>query len=166
MEWNCVGIWESGIRALADALSMNQTLQGLDLRNNKISPQGAQALAISLKHNTSLTKLDLRWNNAGLIGGRAFVDLLQFNLVLKDLELTGNELPEDIAIALTSGLERNRDRYLNQIQAKAHAETLNSTLQSLTLSHQDALSKLSEKLATTHQQADLLQNQLLLIRLS
>ncbi|KAJ3193227.1 hypothetical protein HK101_005194 [Irineochytrium annulatum] len=36
LEWNCVGIWETGVRALADALPINQSLQVLDLRNCKI----------------------------------------------------------------------------------------------------------------------------------
>ena len=57
MEWNCIGIWDSGVRAIADALSINETLQELDLRNNKIGPQGAQVLALCLKHNTKLRKL-------------------------------------------------------------------------------------------------------------
>ena len=57
LEWNCIGIWESGIAALADSLSINQTLEELDLRNNKIGPQGVQALAVGLKHNTRLRRL-------------------------------------------------------------------------------------------------------------
>lgn len=45
-------------------------------------------------------RVDLRWNNSGLIGGRAFVDCLKWNTTLIELDLTGNELPEDIAIAI------------------------------------------------------------------
>jgi hypothetical protein len=160
LEWNCIGIWESGVRGLADALSMNQTLVTLDLRNNKIGPQGAQALALSLKHNTSLRKLDLRWNNAGLIGGRAFVDLLKMNLVLKDLNLTGNEVPDDVCKALEASLERNESRYQQQLHSKSHTETLSKTLQELTISHQDMLSQLSSKLASSDQRANTLSQKL------
>lgn len=59
LEWNCIGIWEAGIRAIADSLSMNSSLISLDLRNNKIGPHGCQALALSLKHNTTLRKLGI-----------------------------------------------------------------------------------------------------------
>lgn len=100
LEWNCLGIWETGIAALADALSVNQTLEELDLRNNKIGPQGGATLANQLKHNTTLRRLDLRWNNVGMIGGRAFLDVLKWNKTVLYVELAGNELPEDIAHAI------------------------------------------------------------------
>ena len=57
LEWNCIGIWETGIGALADAFQVNSCLQELDLRNNKINPQGGVVLAGQLKHNTSLKRL-------------------------------------------------------------------------------------------------------------
>lgn len=57
LEWNCIGIWDTGIKSIAEALTMNESLTLLDLRNNKIGPHSAQALAISLKHNTTLKKL-------------------------------------------------------------------------------------------------------------
>ncbi|KAI9092451.1 hypothetical protein DFS34DRAFT_294806 [Phlyctochytrium arcticum] len=59
LEWNCIGIWEAGVRALADALSVNQTLEELDLRNNKIGPSGCQSLALCLRNNTSLRKIGI-----------------------------------------------------------------------------------------------------------
>lgn len=59
LEWNCIGIWEAGIQILADALSINQTLEELDLRNNKIGPQGAQSLALCLRNNTALRRLGM-----------------------------------------------------------------------------------------------------------
>nr|KAJ3422966.1 Leucine-rich repeat-containing protein 45 [Polyrhizophydium stewartii] len=153
LEWNCIGIWESGVRAIADALSINQTLEELDLRNNKIGPQASHHIALCLKHNTRLRKLDFRWNNAGLIGGRAFLDLLKWNVVLMDLDMTGNEIPEDIHRGIASALERNRDRFKHELHTKAHTENLTSTLQTLTQSHQEAISKLSSKLAATDQTA-------------
>jgi Ran GTPase-activating protein (RanGAP) involved in mRNA processing and transport len=85
LEWNCLGIWETGVRTIADALTTNACLEELDLRNNKIGPQGMQSLAVSLKHNTKLRRLDLRWNNAGIIGGRAFVDMLKWNTTIIEI---------------------------------------------------------------------------------
>lgn len=57
LEWNCLGIWDSGIKSIAESLSINESLETLDLRNNKIGPQSAQNLALCLKHNNSLKKL-------------------------------------------------------------------------------------------------------------
>ncbi|KAJ8326783.1 hypothetical protein QVD99_005432 [Batrachochytrium dendrobatidis] len=153
LEWNCVGIWEAGVKSIADALTLNQSLEELDLRNNKIGPQASQHVALSLKHNTRLRRLDYRWNNAGLIGGRAFLDLLKWNTTLTDLNLTGNEIPEDTHRGIVSALERNNDRYKHDLYTKAHTQGLTTTLQTLTQSHHDALSQLTSKLVETDQNA-------------
>jgi Ran GTPase-activating protein (RanGAP) involved in mRNA processing and transport len=57
LEWNCIGIWDNGVSNLSEALTLNMTLEELDLRNNKIGPQGVQILAASLKHNTCLRRI-------------------------------------------------------------------------------------------------------------
>jgi hypothetical protein len=59
LEWNCVGIWENAMKAVADALSLNQSLEELDLRSNKIGPQAAACLLGALKNNTTLRKLGI-----------------------------------------------------------------------------------------------------------
>ena len=141
------------------------TLEELDLRNNKIGPQGVQLLAAALKHNTSLRRLgnfslcqsiiDLRWNSAGLTGARAFVDSLKSNFTLTEIDLTGNEVPEDLNLALgiiikfkfkVSALERNKDKFKHEIATSAHSEQLTTTLHTLTSSHQEAIQDLSKKL--------------------
>jgi Ran GTPase-activating protein (RanGAP) involved in mRNA processing and transport len=91
-----VGIWENGVKALADSLTINQTLRELDLRNNKIGPQAAQYFSIALKHNTFLRKLDLRWNAVGLTGAKALLDTFKWNFTLTNVDLTGNDVPDDI----------------------------------------------------------------------
>jgi Ran GTPase-activating protein (RanGAP) involved in mRNA processing and transport len=57
LEWNCLGIWDNGIKAISEALTMNQCLTTLDLRNNKIGPAASQTLALALKQNITLEKL-------------------------------------------------------------------------------------------------------------
>ena len=57
LEWNCLGIWESSLQALSDSITVNNTLDDLDLRNNRINPQGIAILATGIRHNTSLKKL-------------------------------------------------------------------------------------------------------------
>lgn len=106
LEWNCVGIWETGVKALADCLTINQTLQDLDLRNNKIGPQAAQYLALSLKHNTCMRRVDLRWNAVGLTGAKSLLDTMKWNYTLTNLELTGNDVPDDILHAIGTPLHR------------------------------------------------------------
>lgn len=89
LDWNSLGLWGTGMRALADGLAINQTVVMLDLRNNQISHEGASELANCMKRNKTLKALDLRWNNIGLLGGRAFLNALQHNRCLTSLELQG-----------------------------------------------------------------------------
>jgi Ran GTPase-activating protein (RanGAP) involved in mRNA processing and transport len=89
LDWNSLGLWGTGVGALAEGLAANQTVVLLDLRNNQISHDGATELASCLKRNSTLKALDLRWNNAGLLGGRAFLTALQYNKSLTSLELQG-----------------------------------------------------------------------------
>ncbi|KNC50539.1 uncharacterized protein AMSG_00701 [Thecamonas trahens ATCC 50062] len=107
LEWNSIGVWDVGIRALADALAVNGSLTMLDLRNNRVGPQGVEALASALKTNTSLRTLDLRWNNAGIMGGRYLVEALANNSALTRLDLAGNEVPTDVVEAIAARLAAN-----------------------------------------------------------
>ena len=68
LEWNALGMWNHGITAIADGLSVNQTLEYLNLSNNQITHEGGSNLAMALKRNLTL----MRWNNVGILGGRAF----------------------------------------------------------------------------------------------
>ncbi|KAJ3111995.1 putative aminopeptidase npepl1 [Phlyctochytrium bullatum] len=149
LEWNCIGLWDSGPKSLADALSINRTLQHLDLRNCKIGPQSAICIAQGLSHNTTLRTLDLRWNHAGLLGGRAFIDALQHNTVVLEIELAGNEVPEDVVKTISVALERNRNRHHDALQARKQSDELSSTLRALTDAHAHSLHHLSTKLDVT-----------------
>lgn len=160
LEWNCLGIWETGVRTLADALTTNGSLEELDIRNNKIGPQAAQSLAVSLKHNTTLRRLDLRWNNAGIIGGRAFVDMLKWNTTIIELDLHGNEVPEDVSKSIAISVERNRDKFKKEIESSAHTTHLTSTLQALTATHADTLRQYTQKYHNSEQSRSSLSNQL------
>jgi hypothetical protein len=44
--------------------------------------------------------VDLRWNSAGLIGSKAFIDTCKSNYTIREIDLTGNEVPEDVHLAL------------------------------------------------------------------
>ena len=89
IEWNSLGLWDNGMRAICEGLAHNQALLFLDLRNNQITHEGASQIAVALKRNQCLRGLDLRWNNIGLLGGRELLEALKFNKRLVGLELTG-----------------------------------------------------------------------------
>jgi Ran GTPase-activating protein (RanGAP) involved in mRNA processing and transport len=59
LEWNSVGIYESGVSELAAGIRANSTLKELDLRNNKITPEGAHILANALKTNDKLSSVGM-----------------------------------------------------------------------------------------------------------
>lgn len=160
LEWNCLGIWDLGIKTLADSLSLNHALQTLDLRNCKIGPRGAQALALGIKHNTALRTLDLRWNNAGLVGGRAIADMLQWNMHVHNIDLAGNEVPDEVSRSIAVMLQRNKDRFTAASLSSSHSEQLSSTLQTLAKHHQQTVEKLQTKLTVTDGQAHTLSERL------
>lgn len=89
VEWNSLGLWDNGMRAICEGLAHNQVLLFLDLRNNQITHEGASQIALALKRNQCLRGLDLRWNNIGLLGGRELLEALKYNRRLVGLELTG-----------------------------------------------------------------------------
>ena len=89
VEWNSLGLWDSGIRAVCEGLALNQVLLFIDLRNNQITHEGAIQIATALKRNQCLRGADLRWNNIGLLGGRALLEALKYNKSLVGLELAG-----------------------------------------------------------------------------
>eukprot|EP00158_Paraphelidium_tribonemae_P005522 Partr_v1_DN27383_c0_g1_i3_m46351 putative leucine rich repeat containing 45 len=147
LEWNCVGIWDNGIKALGDALNLNQHLENLDLRNNKIGPSGGAVIAAGLKSNTVLKSLDLRWNNLGLVGGRCLLDMLKWNQTLLHLELQGNELPDDLARAIEMALERNRKGHSAHLEASTRAHYLSNTLQQMSVEHEETIQSLRERIS-------------------
>jgi hypothetical protein len=71
LEWNGVGMLETGVQALCKALATNPSITEVDLRNNSIGPSGGAAIGAMLSSNTAIRRLDLRWNNLGVNGGDA-----------------------------------------------------------------------------------------------
>ncbi|KAJ3011705.1 UNVERIFIED_CONTAM: Leucine-rich repeat-containing protein 45 [Siphonaria sp. JEL0065] len=153
LEWNCLGIWETGIKALADAITVNEGLEVLDLRNCKVSPQGVNMLSLGVKQNKALKALDLRWNSGGLVGGRGLLQSMKHNHTLTNLSLTGNEIPEDLLRAIESCIERNKSHLEQTMKSKLNADFLSSTFQQLAQSHQNTIESLSTKLELSKESA-------------
>ncbi len=89
LEWNAIGLWDSGLAAIAEGLQVNQTLRYLDLRNNQISHEGATFISNALKINRILKNIDLRWNNVGLLGAQSFLSMLKTNKDIVKIDLSG-----------------------------------------------------------------------------
>jgi hypothetical protein len=108
LEWNGVGMLETGVQALCKALATNTSITEVDLRNNSIGPSGGAAIGAMLSSNTAIRRLDLRWNNLGVNGGRALAAALENNRHVLELEVSGNKLTEDSLRQIDLLLRRNR----------------------------------------------------------
>ncbi|OMJ74853.1 hypothetical protein SteCoe_26106 [Stentor coeruleus] len=102
LEWNNIS---DNLGVFAEALYRNNSLQFLDLRNNRIGSEGAGFISKILENNTSIQKIDLRWNDLGIIGGRKILSSLQKPHFIKNLELSGNKIPEEILISINQLLK-------------------------------------------------------------
>ena len=146
LEWNCLGIWDEGLKVIGDGLAINTTLETLDLRNNKIGGGAIVQLCGCLRRNASLKNLDLSWNHAGLIGGRALLELLGTNRTLCEMPVTGNEIPEDICRGIDNALSLNKERWYSEKSSNEHSKVLADKLGALSHSHQNELAALEAKL--------------------
>lgn len=146
VEWNSIGLWDKGARAVYEGLAVNQVLMFLDLRNNQISHEGASQLAVALKKNQCLRGLDLRWNNIGLLGGRELLEALKYNKTLIGLELTGNNIPPDIMQALSVAVQQNNDRQVTFEEHRIKTEALTRELEMVHESKRMEVSSLKEEI--------------------
>jgi NLR family CARD domain-containing protein 3 len=100
LEWNNIGLSDTGLATLCSALYHNTALQELDLRNNQISQSGSQAIADLIRSNKTLKKIDLKWNEIGRQGGALILQAVQENTMIQAVELTGNKGTEDVIRAM------------------------------------------------------------------
>ncbi|OMJ85729.1 hypothetical protein SteCoe_12925 [Stentor coeruleus] len=111
LEWNNIS---DNLGVFAESLYRNNSLQLLDLRNNRIGSEGAGFIAKILENNTSIQKIDLRWNELGLAGGRKILSSLQKPHFIKNLELSGNKIPEDVLISINRALKNIETSSIDQ----------------------------------------------------
>ncbi|KAG0248403.1 T-complex-associated testis-expressed protein 1 [Mortierella polycephala] len=110
-----LGGHEASVKALADALLTNDTLQELNLARNKLTDQDIAVLCQSLAQNTthSLQKLDLCLNSFTEQGTRSVADFLASQDQhqqggLKEIDLSDNEITEEGGMAIGRALETNK----------------------------------------------------------
>ena len=80
-----VEITEDDVGHISKLLTVNKTLQRLDLNYCGISDSVVQSLSSSLLHNNTLTELDLRWNQFTSAGIQYLFHLLTTNNTIKRL---------------------------------------------------------------------------------
>ncbi|KAF9186442.1 T-complex-associated testis-expressed protein 1 [Haplosporangium sp. Z 767] len=110
-----LGGHEDSIKALADALQTNDTLQELNLARNKLTDQDITVLCQSLAQNTtqSLQKLDLCLNSFTEQGTKSVADFLASQdqhqqSGLREIDLSDNEITEEGGMAIGRALETNK----------------------------------------------------------
>ena len=118
LEWNNIG---DGIGILTDALIYNNSIQSLDLRNNRIGPDGAGHIARFIENSSSIIKIDLRWNELGVLGAKKLLISIPRSRSLKNIELSGNKIPEDLILQIES-IVKSEDKYLKSDEKYAKTE--------------------------------------------
>ena len=153
-------IGNEGIKALAEALKVNQTLQNLNLERNNIGVEGIKALTEALKVNQTLQNLHLYHNK---------IPIFEIKLnSISELDLSRGGIGDSGAIILASLLNDNQslqnlNLHYNGIGVKggkALAETLkvNQTLQNLNLERNNIGNEGIKALAETLKVNQTLQN--------
>lgn len=93
LEWNSIG---NDTEALTEAFGFSESLQHLDLRNNRIGAVGAEHLSKLISLNKSIVTLDLRWNELGAQGASTLLGALQGRHFVRSVEVSGNRIPDDL----------------------------------------------------------------------
>ncbi|KAG2385565.1 hypothetical protein C9374_003380 [Naegleria lovaniensis] len=106
----------------------NKSIQTLDLRNNKITPEGANALANAIRVNNSLQSVDLRWNYIGVRGGKYILEALHENYMITDLKLTGNEVDFKTLQEIDKITRRNYDMQITKQKETEMSSRLKSEI--------------------------------------
>mmetsp|Transcript_7773 Transcript_7773/g.11530 ORF Transcript_7773/g.11530 Transcript_7773/m.11530 type:complete len:651 (+) Transcript_7773:89-2041(+) len=146
LEWNAVGMLQNGLNEIATALQSNDALVHLDLRNNKVSPEGAAVLASALKKNRNLTKLDLRWNSIGTSGGRQIEQCLQDNNTITDLPLSGNEIDYKTLQTIEQLLLRNKEIRITHEKERMISEKLQRQMSNITEKQNETIQNLESEM--------------------
>ena len=108
---NAMGLYEEEhlecIQALAEALTINKTLQSLSLKDNLLGPRSASvlAVAVSIAGSRSLQTLNLSENRIGSAGAASMAEALKVsNGSMSSLDLSDNSIDSQGAAAIAQAL--------------------------------------------------------------
>lgn len=128
LEWNAVGLFPEKFAILCGGLSLNTSLQSIDLRNNQINHNCAPFLTEVLLRNSTLHTLDLSSNNLGLIGGRILSEALTKNKTICRLHITGNNVPFDTEHLIDVAASHNAHRFIMRHESLGKIKQLTTKL--------------------------------------
>ncbi|CAG9314099.1 unnamed protein product [Blepharisma stoltei] len=114
-QWNNLGSDDS-LKHLCSALSSNNSLKFLDLRNNKITCEGASEIADMIRNNSTLIGIDLRWNDIDRQGGEELLSSIDAQSTIQCIELSGNHIPLDILGEIDAKLRARRSEGVSIIK--------------------------------------------------
>ncbi|KAL0244701.1 hypothetical protein GEMRC1_008783 [Eukaryota sp. GEM-RC1] len=100
-------IGDEGIRALAEALKVNDTVTTVNLWHNSIGAEGARVLADMLKVNNSVSSIHLGGTSIGDEGVKALVEALKVNTVVTSIDLWDNSIGDEGACSIADALKIN-----------------------------------------------------------
>ncbi|XP_052273709.1 leucine-rich repeat-containing protein 74B-like [Dreissena polymorpha] len=103
------GLGPLGMKAMADPLEVNTSIEKMDLEGNYMLGIGAKYLANVLKDNVYVTELTLSENKIGNMGAKAVCDLLMENKTITYLDLRGNNIEDAAADDFYNMLSSNVD---------------------------------------------------------
>ena len=134
-----------GLKIIAEAIRVDETLQGLDISHNRISDSGVAVLSSCLKNNSTLKELDLSWNRITNKGAKEIAEAIKVNATLQKLDISHNSISNDGVIIISECMKSNntlQELHLswNRITGKgakkiAEAIQVNTTLLKLDISH-------------------------------
>lgn len=116
------GIYHDGVRALAEALSENKSLQHLDLNDNLLTPKGAAALASSLSCMRQLRVLNLDDCLLKNAGAESIARSLSSNSQLQELHLSHNEIGVSAALSVVNAVADKKQLQLLQLDGNQLGE--------------------------------------------
>ncbi|KAK3593534.1 hypothetical protein CHS0354_018613 [Potamilus streckersoni] len=94
------------LKCLADFMKTNDTLQVLDLSDNKVNDRDAEHIAAIIQSNESIHELILRRNDIG-DGAEIIGNALSHNDTIATIDLSWNNIRSKGAIGLCHGLMKN-----------------------------------------------------------
>ncbi|KAM6953784.1 leucine-rich repeat-containing protein 34 [Aplochiton taeniatus] len=103
-----MGMTDTGLERLTEALQTNYSLRYLDLRCNHVTRDGAQCLAKVLKHNGTLEILDLSFNRIEDDGALYLSEAVALpTCSLKALSIPSNNIGKLGLVALATAMKAN-----------------------------------------------------------
>ena len=100
-------ITNEGAKMIGEAIKVNKTLQKLDISNNSISDDGTAAISDGLKCNISLQELNMSRNKITNEGAKMIGEAIKVNKTLQKLDISNNSISDDGTAAISDGLKYN-----------------------------------------------------------